>query len=173
MPTATKKGLVAEIKDRFNDAGAVIMIDYRGLTVKQMQALRAKLRETGSEVKIYKNSLTEIAIRELALPSMDDYLAGPTAFVFIPDDAVAPAKALTAFAKENQALELKGGFVQNQVVDADGVKAIATLPSTEELIAQLLGTMQNPIVGFARVLNGPVEAFARTVQAAADQKAAA
>lgn len=173
MPTATKEGLVAEIKDRFNDAGAVIMIDYRGLTVKQMQALRAKLRETGSEVKIYKNSLTEIAIRELALPSMDDYLAGPTAFVFIPDDAVAPAKALTAFAKENQALELKGGFVQNQVVDADGVKAIATLPSTEELIAQLLGTMQNPIVGFARVLNGPVEAFARTVQAVADQKAAA
>lgn len=173
MPTATKEGLVAEIKDRFNDAGAVIMIDYRGLTVKEMQALRGKLRETGSDVKIYKNSLTEIAIRELALPSMDDYLAGPTAFVFIPDDAVAPAKALTAFAKEHQALELKGGFVQNQVVDANGVKAIATLPSTEELIAKLLGTMQNPIVGFARVLNGPVEAFARTVQAVADQKAAA
>lgn len=172
MPTATKEGLVAEIKDRFNDAGAVIMIDYRGLTVKEMQALRARLRETGSEVKIYKNSLTEIAIRELALPSMDQYLEGPTAFVFIADDAVAPAKALTAFAKEHQALELKGGFVQNQVVGAEGVKAIATLPSTEELIARLMGTMQNPIVGFARVLNGPVEAFARTVQAVADQKAA-
>ena len=173
MPTTVKETQVAEIKDRFNSAEAIIMVDYRGLTVKAMQQLRTKLRETGSEVKVYKNSLTEIAIRELALPNMDAYLEGPTAFVFIPEDAVAPAKALTAFAKTFPALELKGGFVQGQVVDADGVKAIATLPSREELIAKLLGTMQNPIVGFARVLNGPVEAFARTVQAVADQKAAA
>ncbi len=173
MPTTVKETQVAAIKDRFNGAEAIIMVDYRGLTVKAMQQLRTKLRETGSEVKVYKNSLTEIAIRELALPNMDAYLEGPTAFVFIPEDAVAPAKALTAFAKEFPALELKGGYVQGQVVDAAGVKAIATLPSREELIAKLLGTMQNPIVGFARVLNGPVEAFARTVQAVADQKAAA
>lgn len=173
MPTATKEGLVAEIKDRFANSEAVIMADYRGLSVKEMQQLRVKVREVGGDIKVYKNSLTEIAIRELALPNMDEYLQGPTAFVFIAEDAVAPAKALTAFAKEHQALELKGGFVQNQVVNADGVKAIATLPSREELIAKLLGTMQNPIVGFARVLNGPVEAFARTVQAVADQKAAA
>jgi large subunit ribosomal protein L10 len=173
LPTATKEALVAEIKDRFNESEAVIMIDYRGLTVKEMQALRVKVREVGGEITVYKNSLTEIAIRELALPNMDAYLEGPTAFVFIGEDAVAPAKALTSFAKEHQALELKGGFVQSQVVDAEGVKAIATLPSREELIAKLLGTMQNPIVGFARVLNGPVEAFARTVQAVADQKAAA
>jgi len=173
MPTATKEGLVAEIKDRFANSEAVIMADYRGLSVKEMQQLRVKVREVGGDIKVYKNSLTEIAIRELALPNMDEYLQGPTAFVFIAEDAVAPAKALTAFAKEHQALEIKGGFVQNQVVNGDGVKAIATLPSREELIAKLLGTMQNPIVGFARVLNGPVEAFARTVQAVADQKAAA
>ena len=128
-----------------------------------MQELRNKLREAGAELTVYKNSLTEIAMRELALPSMSEYLAGPTAFVFAGEDPVAPAKALTAFAKEHKALELKGGLVENQVVDADGVKAIATLPSREELIAKLLGTMLNPIVGFARVLNGPVEAFARTV----------
>ncbi|MDR3686361.1 MAG: 50S ribosomal protein L10, partial [Coriobacteriia bacterium] len=89
------------------------------------------------------------------------------------EDPVAPAKVLTQFAKEHKALELKGGLVENQVVDADSVRAIATLPSREELIAKLLGTMLNPIVGFARVLNGPTEAFARTVQAVADQKAAA
>jgi large subunit ribosomal protein L10 len=112
-------------------------------------------------------------MRELALPSMAEYLSGPTAFVFSPEDPVAPAKALTAFAKEHKALELKAGLVENQVVGPDGVKAIATLPSREELIAKLLGTMQNPIGGFARVLNGPVEAFARTVQAVADQKSAA
>lgn len=173
MPTETKEQLVAEIKERFNASEAIIMVDYRGLSVKQMQALRGKMRETGSELKIYKNSLTEIAIRELALPNMDEYLAGPTAFVFIAEDAAPPAKALSAFAREHKALELKGGLVQNQVVNAEGVKAIATLPSREELIAKLLGTMQNPIVGFARVLNGPVEAFARTVQAVADQQAAA
>jgi large subunit ribosomal protein L10 len=173
MPTVAKEELVEEIKDRFADAQAILLADYRGLSVKELQQLRVKLREAGAELRVYKNSLTEIAMRELALPSMADYLSGPTAFIFTSDDPVAPAKALTAFAKEHKALELKAGLVENQVVDADGVKAIATLPSREELIAKLLGTMQNPIVGFARVLNGPVEAFARTVSAVAEQKSAA
>jgi len=172
MPTATKEALVGEIKERFDASEAVIMIDYRGLTVKQMQKLRNNVREVGGEIKIYKNSLTEIAVRELALPSMDAYLEGPTAFVFIAEDPVAPAKALTAFAKENQALELKGGFVQNQVVDAAGVKAIATLPSREELLAKLLGTMLNPLTSTVRVLSGPARAFVTVVDAIAKEKAA-
>ncbi len=172
MPTANKEVLVAEIKERFNESDSVIMVDYRGLTVKQMQALRNALRSVGGDLAVYKNSLTEIAIRELALPNMDAYLAGPTAFVFISEDPVAPAKALTVFAKENQALELKGGLVQNQVVDADGVKAIATLPSREELIAKLLGTMQNPLRGTVTVLSGPARAFATVLDAIAKEKAA-
>jgi large subunit ribosomal protein L10 len=173
MPTVQKEDLVAAIKDRFAESPAVIMADYRGLSVKEMQQLRIALRAAGAEMTVYKNSLTEIAMRELAMPDMSEYLAGPTGFVFISGDPVAPAKALTAFAKDHKALEVKGGLVENQVIDAEGVKAIATLPSREELLAKLLGTMLNPIVGFARVLNGPVEAFARTVQAVADQKAAA
>jgi large subunit ribosomal protein L10 len=173
MPTAQKEQLVEEIKDRFSGSPAVLLVDYRGLTVKEIQQLRGALRSAGSELTVYKNSLTEIAMRELALPSMSEQLAGPTAFVFAGEDPVASAKTLTAFAKDHKALELKGGLVENQVVDAEGVKAIATLPSREELLAKLLGSMQAPIVGFARVLNGPVEAFARTVQAVADQKAAA
>lgn len=173
MPTSQKGDLVVEIKGRLNDAGALLLADYRGLTVKEMQELRNQLRAAGSELKVYKNSLTEIAIRELALPSLDEYLAGPTAIIFTGEDPVAPAKALTAFAKVHKALELKGGLVENQVVDAEGLKAIATLPSREELIAKLLGTMLNPLTGFARVLNGPVEAFARTVSAVAEQKSAA
>lgn len=172
MPTASKEAKVVEIKDRFSSAEAIIMVDYRGLSVKEMQALRGKLREVGCEAKVYKNSLTEIAIRELALPNMDAYLEGPTAFVFISDDPVAPAKALTAFAKEHQALELKGGLVQNQVIGADGVKALATLPSREELIAKLLGTMQNPLRGTVTVLSGPARAFATVLDAIAKQKAA-
>ncbi len=173
MPTSQKESLVDEIKGRLNEAGALLLADYRGLTVKEMQELRNQLRSAGSELKVYKNSLTEIAIRELALPSLDAYLAGPTAIIFTGEDPVAPAKALTTFAKTHKALELKGGLVENQVVDAEGLKAIATLPSREELIAKLLRTMLNPLTGFARVLNGPVEAFARTVAAVADQKAAA
>lgn len=172
MPTATKEALVAEIKDRFNVSEAVIMADYRGLSVKQMQTLRNKVREVGGEIKVYKNSLTEIAIRELALPNMDEFLGGPTAFVFIEADPVAPAKALSAFAKENEALQIKGGFVQSQVVDAEGVKAIASLPSREELIAKLLGTMLNPLTGTVRVLSGPARAFVTAVDAIAKQKAA-
>ncbi len=173
MPTVLKEEIVAEIKDRFNGSEAVIMADYRGLTVKEMQQLRVAVREAGGEVKIYKNSLTEIAIRELALPNMDEYLAGPTAFIFIAEDPVAPAKALSTFAKEHQALELKGGFVQSQVIDAAKVKAIATLPSREELVAKLLGTMQNPLTGTVRVLSGPARAFATVLDAIAKQKAAA
>ncbi len=172
MPTATKEARVREIKERFDAAEAVILIDYRGLSVKELEDLRRRTREAGGEIKVYKNSLTEIAIRELALPNMDEYLQGPTAFVFVEADAVAPAKALTTFAKEHQALELKGGFVQGRVVGADDVKAIASLPSREELIAKLLGTMQNPLRGTVTVLSGPARAFATVIDAIAKQKAA-
>lgn len=173
MATAKKQDLIVEIKDKLVSAEAVIMTDYRGLTVKQMGQLRSKLREVGAEVKVYKNTLTQIAVRELDLPNMDSYLEGPTAFVFAEGDPVAPAKALAAFMKENKALELKGGFVQNALVDADGVKAIATLPSREELIAKLMGSMVNPVRGFMSMCNAPAGALARVMKAVADQKAAA
>jgi len=136
MPLADKREIVSEIKDHFHGASAVIMTDYRGLTVKQMQALRSKLRESGAEVKVYKNTLTELALRELALPSMDSMLAGPTAFVFATGDPVGPAKAIMDFAKTNKSLEVKGGFVDHVVVGADDIKAIAALPSRDVLIAR-------------------------------------
>ncbi len=173
MPTNAKTDKVAEIKDRLTGSGGVIMADYRGLSVKEMQELRSKVREAGGEVKVYKNTLTEIAVRELALPSMDEFLSGPTAFIFAGEDPVAPAKALMGFAKEHDALEVKGGFVQNAIVDAAAVKAIASLPSREELVAKLLGTMLNPLTNTVRVLNAPVGALARAINAVAQQKEAA
>lgn len=173
MPKANKIEDVAEIKDRFTRASAVILADYRGLTVKEMQALRAALRESGSELKVYKNTLVQLAMRELALPDMGELLDGPTAFLFSYSDPVAPAKAIVDFTKDHKVLEIKGGFIDSAPAPASAVQALASLPSREALLAKLLGTMLNPIVGFARVLNGPVEAFARTVQAVADQKAAA
>jgi large subunit ribosomal protein L10 len=164
---------VAEIRERFEKSDSVILADYRGLTVKEMQELRSKLRETGAEVRVYKNTLTQIALRELDMPNMDAYLEGPTAFVFTGEDPVAPAKAMAAFMREHAALELKGGFVQNSLVDADGIKAIAKLPSREELIAKLMGTMLNPVRGFMLMCNAPAGALARTMLAVADQRAAA
>jgi large subunit ribosomal protein L10 len=173
MPNEHKIEEVSEIKDRFARATAVILTDFRGLTVKEMQALRTKLRESGSELRVYKNTLAQIAMRELALPDLGELLDGPTAFLFTFGDPVASAKAVVDFAKDHKVLEVKGGFIDSVVTSAEGVAALASLPSREVLLAKLLGTMLNPIVGFARVLNGPVEAFARTVSAVADQKNAA
>lgn len=172
MPTVNKQEVVAEIKGRFSDSEAVLLIDYRGLTVKQLSTLRANIRETGGEMTIYKNSLTEIAMRELALPSMESLLEGPSAFVFVAGDPVATAKALATFAKENKALELKGGLVANRVIDEQGLVALSKLPSREELIAQLLGTMQNPLRGIATVCAGPMRGLATALDAIAKQKAA-
>jgi len=172
MSTPDKIALVAEIKDRFAGASGVIMADYRGLTVKEMQGLRGQLRAAGADIKVYKNTLTELAIRELALPSMDEVLEGPTAFVFTTDDPAASAKTLVDFAKEHKALEIKGGFIDRAVIGAEAIKAVAALPPREVLVAKLLGTLQAPASSFVRVLNGPAAAFARALQAIADQKAA-
>lgn len=173
MPNAHKIEEVAAIKDRFARSSAVILADYRGLTVKEMQALRTSLQESGAELRVYKNTLAQIAMRELALPDLGELLDGPTAFLFSYGDPVAPAKALVDFAKAHKALTLKGGFVDSTITSADGVKSLASLPSREQLISMLLGTMQNPAASFVRVLSGPAGAFARVVKAIADQKAAA
>ncbi|MHB1136765.1 MAG: 50S ribosomal protein L10 [Coriobacteriia bacterium] len=173
MPTNEKQQQVEEIKERLESSAGVIMADYRGLTVKQMRGLRTALRESGAVVTVYKNSLAQIAIRELELPSMDQFLEGPTVFVFTPEDPVQTAKSLLAFSKENKVFSFKGGLIDGQVVDGEAVKAIASLPSREELIAKLMGTMLNPLRNFMAMANAPVGAFARVVQAVADQKAAA
>ena len=149
------------------------VVDYRGLTVKESEALRRSIREADAVMKVYKNSLVELALKELDMPSMGDVLAGPSAFVFADGDPVASAKALKDFAKANENLVIKGGIMDGAFVDAEAVEKIAALPSREELIAKLLGTIQNPLQQIVRVLNGPMESFARVVSAIEDQKNAA
>jgi large subunit ribosomal protein L10 len=172
MPTEAKVALVKQIQEELTKANAVWIVDYRGLTVKQAEELRGVIRKEGATLKIYKNSFTQRALADAALPAMDDVLAGPSAFVFVEGDPVASAKALKVFAKGHEALQIKGGLLDKQIVTAEQIKAIADLPSREELIAKLLGTLQNPLTGLVRVLNGPAEKFVRTLQAVADQKAA-
>lgn len=173
MATSEKQQLVGEIKERLQSSGGLIMADYRGLSVKAMQALRGRLRDAGAEITVYKNSLTEIAVRELDMPSMGEYLEGPTALVFTPEDPVASAKAMMDFAKDNKVFAVKGGYIDGALVSADQVKAIASLPSREELIAKIMGSMLSPVRGFMAMANAPAGALARALQAVADQKAAA
>lgn len=173
MPTDKKRDQVAEIEAKLAESAGVYAVNYRGLTVGESQELRVALREAGAEMRIFKNNLAKIALANRELPTLDEYLAGPTGFVFYETDPVAPAKALKEFAKENPELEIKGGLSDGHVVGVDEIKAIADLPSREELIAKLLGTLQNPLSQVVRVLNGPAESFARVVSAIADQKNAA
>jgi len=172
MPSQENYEAVAEIKDKLGSASAFVIADYRGLNVKEMQELRRNMSEAGCQIKIYKNRLTKIALAELEMDPMDEYLDGPTAFALSDADPVVVAKTVMDFAKEHEALEVKGGFIDAGVVDAATVKALAALPSREELIAKLIGSLQSPTTGLVRVLNGPVSAFARTLQAIADKKAA-
>ena len=171
MPSKLKFDIVDRIKADLTASDAVWVVDYRGLTVKEAEALRINIRNLGASLKVYKNSLTELALKELDLPELGDVLEGPSAFVFASGDPVASAKALKDFAKANTKLELKGGLLNGRVMTTDQVQAVADLPSREELIARLLGTIKAPLSGVAQVLNGPMSAFARVVGAIQDQAA--
>ncbi|MCL2324009.1 MAG: 50S ribosomal protein L10 [Actinomycetia bacterium] len=171
MPANVKKEAVAEIKGQFSDAENVLLVDYRGLSVKDISALRRKVTEAGGRLVVYKNTLVEIAMTELALPDLGELLEGPSAFVFTGDDPVAPAKALKDFSREHDALGLKGGLVQNQVLDSAALGVLAALPTREELLAKLLGTLQNPARGLVTVLSGPARGLVTVLDGAA-QKAA-
>ena len=173
MPAKTKLEAVAEIKERFNACPNVLLVDYRGLDVAAVSKLRSELRAAGSQMYVYKNTLTQIAMRELALPPMEELLQGPSAFIFTDEDPVASAKVLANFAKENEALELKGGLVQSQIIDEAGLKALSKLPSREELLAKLLGTISNPARGMVTVLSGPARGLVTALSAVRDQKEAA
>ena len=172
MPTQAKKDTVQEIKDTLQESAGMFVVDYRGLSVKATQDLRRKLTESGANMRVLKNNLVKLALSEAELPELD-VLTGPTAYIFFESDPVAPAKVLKEFAKENKQLEIKGGLSSGRVVDVDQIKAIADLPSHEELIAKLLGTIQNPLTKVVRVLNGPNQQLAQVIKAIADQKDAA
>jgi large subunit ribosomal protein L10 len=145
MPNKEKYAVVANIKEDLQNAEAVWVVDYRGLTVKQSEALRAQIRNAGAKLCVYKNSLTERALDELELPSLGDVLEGPSAFVFASGDPVTSAKAIKVFAKGNEALKVKGGLFNGLPVTAEQVIAIADLPSREELLGQLLAMLDSPV----------------------------
>lgn len=167
-----KKQVVDEIKERLEKIQGAVLTDYRGLNVAEVTELRTKLREAGIEFKVLKNTLTRIAAHQVGLQNLDTYLEGPTAIAFGVDDPVAPAKILSDFAKAHKALEIKAGILENKVIDAEGVKALADLPSREVLLAKVLGAMQSPMYGFAGSLQGVLRNFVYALDAVREKKAA-
>ncbi|MCR5233540.1 MAG: 50S ribosomal protein L10 [Lachnospiraceae bacterium] len=148
-----KKPIVEEIAENIKDAQSVVLVDYRGLTVEQDTQLRKQLREAGITYKVYKNTMMNFAFKGTDFESLAPILEGPSAVAISKDDATAPARVLAKFAKTAPALELKGGVVEGIYYDAQGMTGIASIPSREELLSKLLGSIQSPIANFARVMN--------------------
>lgn len=148
-----KQPVVQEITDLLNGAATAVVVDYRGLTVEQDTRLRKALREAGVTYKVYKNTMIRLATKGTEFEALDPDLEGPTALAVSKDDATAAARVLFNFAKTADKLELKAGIVEGVYYDTNGIKTIAAIPSKEELLGRLLGSMQSPITNFARVLN--------------------
>ncbi len=147
-----KQPVVDEIAGKIKDAKAAVLVDYRGLTVEQDTELRKQLREAGVFYKVYKNTMMKRAFEGTDFSKLDDHLEGPSALAVSTDDVTAPARIIVKFAKKAPNLEVKAGVVEGEYYDAAGVTELSEIPSREELLARLFGSMQSPIANFARVI---------------------
>lgn len=155
----SKKAVVKEITEKLEASVSTIIVDYRGLNVAEITELRKQLREAGVDFKVYKNTLTKRATEAAGLADLNEALTGPNAIAFSEEDVIAPAKILNNFAKQSDALEIKAGVIEGNLVDLDKIKALAELPSREGLLSMLLS-----------VLQAPVRNLALAAKAVADQK---
>ena len=148
-----KQPVVQAIAEDVKGAQSVVLVDYRGLTVAQDTAMRKELREAGVIYKVCKNTMMRRAFEGTEFAGLDEYLEGPSAIAISKDDATAPARIICKFAKEAKALEVKAGVVEGNVYDANGIVELSKVPSRDELLSKLLGSLQSPITNLARVLN--------------------
>ena len=147
-----KQPIVQAIAEEIKDAQSVVLVDYRGITVAQDTELRKQLREAGIIYKVYKNTMMKRAFEGTECEALENCLEGPSAIAISKDDATAPARILCKFAKDAPALELKGGVVEGTAYDVAGLTELSKIPSREELLSKLLGSLQSPIANFARVI---------------------
>ena len=152
MPTQEKVESVEEFRARLDGAKTVLVTEYRGLTVQQLSDLRKQLRGVSATYKIMKNRLAKLAMTDTDLAKLGPHLKGPTGMVISKEDPVAVAKAVHAFARTNQALAIKAGFVEGQVLPAAELKALSELPSKEAIRAQLVGLIQGPLATLVGLL---------------------
>jgi large subunit ribosomal protein L10 len=168
-----KEAVIAEVAQLLADTKDMFVSDYRGLTVAELAELRGKLRESGARFKVVKNTLGGIAADRSGRETVKDLLSGPTAVTFCGDDVAAAAKVLSDFSRTHPKLEVRGGVLESSLIDANGVKVIASLPPRDVLVAQLVGTMAAPMTGLVTVLQGTISGFVRALDQVAQQRAAA
>jgi large subunit ribosomal protein L10 len=168
-----KDAVITEVQQLLTDTENLFVSDYRGLTVAELAELRGKLRESGAQFKIVKNTLGGIAADRAERGPVKGLMSGPTAVTFCGDDLVGAAKALSDFAKTHPQLEVRGGLLDASLIDQAGVKALASLPPRDVLVAQLVGTMAAPMTGLVTVLQGTIGGFVRALDQVAQQRAAA
>ena len=168
-----KEKMLEEVTAELKKAELVIISDYRGLNVKAINDLRGKLRNEQCRYKITKNTMNRLACRQAGVESLEPLFEGPTAIAYSSADPVAAAKVFNEFAKENEALVVKGGLLSGQVLDAAGVKALGDIPPREVLLAQVVGGFQAPIAGLVGALSGTLRSLVYTVDAVRQQKESA
>ena len=148
-----KQPVVQAIADDIQGAQAIVLVDYRGLTVAEDTELRKQLREAGIIYKVCKNTMMKRAFEGTEFAALDEHLEGPSAIAISKTDATAPARIICKFAKDAKALEMKAGVVEGALYDVNGLTELSKIPSREELLSKLLGSLQSPITNLARVLN--------------------
>ncbi len=170
-PRPEKVAVVEEVRERISSTEAVVITDYRGLDVPALADLRRQLREAGGDYKVYKNTLTRFAARELNL-DLDEVLVGPTALAFVgsrddgsPGDAVSLAKALCQYADDSNFLSIKGGVLDGQVISADEVSALSKLGTRTEILSEILGLLEAPLAEMAGLLEAPLVEMAGLLDA--------
>lgn len=168
----SKQAAVADVVDKMKRAQCMIVLDYRGLTVEEVTNLRSQFRQAGVEYKVIKNNMLKRAADELKIEGVDEYFKGPSAVAFGYEDPVAPAKILCKFVKDANKTEIKGGILDGKVMDAAGITSLSKLPSKEELIAKMLGSMNAPVTNFVGVLAAIPRGLVCALNAIAQQKEA-
>jgi len=168
-----KVAKIAEVKDLLTNSKCTILVDYCGLTVAQDTKLRRAMRQAGIKYSVVKNTFIRIAAQEAGIEGLDSYLEKNTAIASSAEDPVAVAKILTDFAKENKVMTIKAGVLDGKVIGEEDIKALASLPSREVLLAKMLGSMMSPISGLANVLQGTIRNFVYVLEAVRKEKESA
>jgi large subunit ribosomal protein L10 len=169
-PRPEKVAVVGEVRERLSSSSAVLLTEYRGLTVSDLATLRRSLRAVGGDYKIYKNTLVRFAVRELGYDGVEELLVGPTGVAFVDGDAAAVAKALRDFGRVNPNLIVKGGLLGSSQLSADDARALAELPSREVLLARIAGGLAAPLQQFAGLLQALPRNLAYGLKALIDQQ---
>ena len=172
MPAQSKYDMLEKVNGSLEDSNGFYVLDYRGLTVKETQELRRQIREAGGNMKVYKNNIVKIALKQAELPELDEMLVGTCSYVFFKDDPVSVAKVLKEFGKKAKKTEVLGGIADGVALSAEEAIAYADLPTREQLFGQIAGLISGFARGIAVGINEVTGGLARTINQVSDQKAA-